>query len=171
MNQLLEKPVGIDKAIEQLQKPLYSRLKKSNDKIIGYGRVQRNRRDKAFVLEYVNGPEPKDIMGGEDSRFYFYMHEKAEGTPDVMAKVDIICMVNLSDFNIESQGKDEYFRAMVAEEIQRSRFKLTGFTTGVEYISSLIRNGFEQTNFPFSGLHPKHAVSFHTEVYYKLKTC
>lgn len=171
MNSLKSNPTGIDKAIELLQVPLYKELVKMNPNVKGFGRVYKNKKDAGFTLETLNGKEYRDVLGGEDSRFFFFMHNDLNGDTNVSVKVDVICMVKLTDFYSTVERQDEEFRTIVTKLIQRTgKFKLKKTVIGMEYIEGLISHNYQKANLSFSDMHPFHAVTFQTEVYYNRKT-
>lgn len=169
MNHLKNNPAGIDKKIEQLQKPLYRSLKLLNPKVVGFGRVFRNQRPKGIALEVHKGNgEYEPVLDGEDSRFFFYLHNDLQGDTNIIAKVDVICMVNLNEFyENEPERRDEEFRAVVQDQIQNSPFTLKKSVMGTEYLERLLPDLFKKTNLRFSDAHPTHVVTFQTEVNYK----
>lgn len=173
MNNLKPTPIGIDRAISQLQVPLYEALNALTGDITGFGRVYKNKTDKGYDLEaYVkDGDYSKNVLDGDRSRFFFYLNEEMEGDTDLKARVDIVFMVNLKDLFGISERKDEEFRAIVSECIQGSRFNQIKTIIGADHILRLISNGYDKTNLVFNDMHPYHAVTFQTEVNYKLKTC
>lgn len=174
MNHLKPNPTGVDYAIELLQKPLYEELSKLNADLIGYGRVYKNRRGDKYTLEALNRNEYVDVLGGEDSRFFFFMHNDLDGDTNVAVKVDIVCMVNLDDFFSDPIRRDEEFRTIVSKLIQKSKFKMLKTIIGMEYIEGLISQSYQRVfnpegNVAFADMHPYHAVTFQTEVYYNRK--
>lgn len=173
MNNLITNPVGIDKAIEALQISLYNELQLLSTSIKAYGRVFKNAKDSGFVLEtFIEGTnEYRDVLSGEDTRFFFYLHDTINGDTDVTAKVDLVCMVNLNTLFNASGRRDEEFRAIVSNVLHRSRFKQLKIVIGMEYIERLASGLYERANLSYSDMHPYHAVTFQTEVNYKLKTC
>lgn len=176
-NNTKDKPIGIDRAIYQLQKPLYKRLNAlavANQKTVnGYGRVYLNESEEGKKLEYYLGnKEYKDVLGGEDSRFFFHLHDNINGQQSKKARVDLICLVNLVDLMGDESRKDEEFRAIVTEVIGKvQKFELKDTAIGMKYIESIISKPFQKTNIHYSDMHPRHAVTFQTEVTYELKTC
>lgn len=161
-------PVGIDKVISKLQPKLDEAF---NDLHI-YGRVEKVKSDDKYVLSEIRGDEyPEDILDGEKSRIFFYLSESVEGDTHVTAKVDIICMVNLDTLYNSNERRDEEFRIKIAQILKRSRFKQKGIKLGMSYIESLVSRFYEKANIKFENMHPYHAVTFQTEVYYELKTC
>lgn len=169
MNHLKPDPTGVDYAIELLQKPLYAELSAMNPNLIGYGRVYKNKRDGNFSLEALTRNEYVDVLGGEDSRFFFFMHNDLDGDTNVAVKVDVICMVKLTDFFNDPIRRDEEFRTIVSKLIQKSKFKMLKTVIGMEYIESLISQNYQKANLSFADMHPFHAVTFQTEVYYNRK--
>ncbi|MGB7842333.1 MAG: hypothetical protein WBL21_06050 [Salinimicrobium sp.] len=168
MNHLKTTPSGIDKKIEQLQKPLYRVLKDLNAKVIGFGRVFRNQQPTGIALEVHKGNgEYEPVLDGEDSRFFFYLHNDLEGDTNITAKVDVVCMVNLDEFYEGPERRDEEFRAVVQQEIQNSPFNLKKTVIGTEYLERMLPDVFKKTNLRFSDAHPTHVVTFQTEVNYK----
>lgn len=169
MNTLKTKPSGIDKKIEQLQKPLYSTLKSHNEKIKGFGRVFKNQKTTGIALEVHKGKgEYEPVLNGEDSRFFFILHNDLAGDTNITAKVDVVCMVDLNEFfENDPERRDEEFRRIVQEVIQDSPFNLKKTTIGIEYLQKLMPDIFKKTNLRFSDTHPTHVVTFQTEVDYK----
>lgn len=170
-------PIGIDRAIDQLQVPLFKKLQAQAElngfEVNGFPRVYHTERDGDHTLEhYLGNGEYKDVMGGEDNRFFFYMHERVKGQISKNVRVDIICMVNLIQLMGNDGRRDEEFRLLVTEEIDRSRkFELKDTIIGMDYIQKLISPKYQTTNIAFSDIHPRHAVTFQTEVTYELKNC
>lgn len=173
MNNLKTNPIGIDKAIERFQIPVYEELKKLNASIKGYGRVYINKRSSGYVLEtYLEGTNDYvDVLNGEDSRFFFYLYDTLIGNSDLTVKVDFVCMVNLDDFFGTPERKDEEFRAIIVELFHRSSFNLKKIILGMQHIEMLSSGLIDRSNISFSDMHPFHAVTFQAEVNYKLKTC
>lgn len=176
MNNLVTDPVGIDSVIEQLQKPLYKTMndlaQTQGKEFNGFGRVFKSKVNDLETLEYLktNG-EYEDVLGGEDSRFFFYLHDELNGNTDVSAKVDLIFIVDLNMLFSSNQRRDEELRAIIADNIERSRFNLKKIILGTEHVKRIVSKPFSDTNLKFSDVHPYHVVTFQTEVHYKLKTC
>lgn len=172
MNHLKPNPHGIDYAIELLQKPLYEELSALGS-VQGYGRVYKNKKETGYSLEALNGSEYTDVLGGEDSRFFFFMHNDLNGDTNVGVKIDIVFMVKLTDFFSDPIRRDEEFRTIVSKLIQRSKFKLQKTVIGMEYIEELTRQIYQRVtssgNLAFFDMHPYHAVTFQTEVFYNRK--
>lgn len=162
-------PTGIDKVIDKLQVQLH---KAFNDKLDVYGRVEKVKTSNGYLLSEVrNGEYPQDILDGSKSRIFFYLNDTIEGSTHVTAKVDVICMVDLNDLYHSNERRDEEFRIKVANIIKRSRFKQQRIKLGMSYIESLVSKFYDTANIKFENMHPQHAVTFQTEVYYELKTC
>lgn len=170
MNTLKTNPEGVDKRIEQLQKPLYDALNALNPNVKGYGRVFKTTSTEGLKLESISATEYVDVLGGEDSRFFFYLHNDLDGDTNVLAKVDVICMVKLTDFYNTPERMDEEFRTVVTKTIQKSPFKIKKTLLGMDYIQGLVSQNYEKANLRFADIQPFHAVTFQTEVYYNRKT-
>lgn len=172
MNNLKLNPIGIDKAIEGLQIALYKELSTLGGSITGFGRVYKNKIDSGYALEThnVNSDYHTNVLDGEKSRFFFYL-ESMEGDDDLKAKVDIVFMVNLKELFNDVARNDEEFRAVVTKVIKRSRFNQLRPIIGMDHIKGLISDGYKDTNLDYNDFHPYHAVTFQTEINYKLKTC
>lgn len=161
-------PVGIDKIISRVQKD----LDKAIDGLHIYGRVEKVKSEDRYVLSEIKGSEyPEDILDGSKSRIFFYLKDSIEGDKDVTAKLDVICMVNLNDLYNSDERRDEEFRIAVTQVLQRSRLRQKSIKIGMDYIESLVSRFYDKSNLKFENMHPYHAVTFQTEVYYELKTC
>lgn len=170
MNYTRKNLIGVDKAIDKIQRKLYGVLS-SKGSIKGYSRVYKNKRN-GFVFEaYVGSNEYEDVLGTDESKFFFVDNEQKNIDQDPSSLVDIVFMVDLNDFFTSSEErKDEEFKSIVYTVLQNSRFKMTQIN-GHERLETLLRGYGIGKSVEFDHLHPKLIFTIQGTLNYNLKTC
>lgn len=183
MNHLRENPFGVDKKIDIIQKSLYKTLSKKGS-INGFSRVYLNpHKDEGMVLQsYVGSNNYEDVLRDNDSRFFFYLKPTMDASDQISATLGIVFMIDLDSFYNESATRrDEEFRGLAFNVVERSGLKPKTIYLGLDYLKSVMgnvfttssraRDTFISTNFKFEDMQPLHTFVIETEVNYSINIC
>lgn len=136
MNHLKDEPVGVDKAIQRIQKSLYTKLGYSN--IDGYGRVYRLDIDGKFIpAHFISGTDYKEVFfndkGDSNGNFFFYVDPVSNvGTTDIKANLNIVFQFDVNKIINCYQRNDEEILANIMKVLKGSAFKPETITRGIK---------------------------------------
>lgn len=178
VNHIKPDPVGIDEAIQDIQKELYTFLGvKWQGAIQGFGRVHRNQQAWQSVVPqwYVGAGDYKDVY--YDDNFagnFFFIEDQTHETPDETvfnAKVKLAFMINLDKVLPGFPDRpDERARVQVAtflRDIARGRYVITGVQKGIDAVFL----GFEKDRIHGADTHPKHTFCVRMTLTYYMNDC
>ena len=136
MNYLKTDSIGIDKAIERLQKSLYTRLAYSN--IDGFGRVYRIDIDGKFIpAHFIKGTDYKEVFyndkNGSNGNFFFYVDPVSDvQTTNIESKINLVFQLNVNNITNGDGRNDEEVLSDIMRVIKGSAFKPTTITRGIK---------------------------------------
>lgn len=135
MNYLKSNPIGIDKAIERLQKSLYTKLGYSN--IDGYGRVYRLDIDGKFIpAHFISGTDYKEVFfndkGNSNGNFFFYIDPVSTmGTTNIKVDANIVFQFDVNKITDSNHRNDEEILADIMKVLKGSAFTVDKITRGI----------------------------------------
>ena len=169
-------PVGIDKAIQELQVKLHDALAASWGNIKFYGRCYRNRKDNGFVAEvYLGNKEYKEVYYDDaySATCFFGISDSIEIADVNRANVHLVFFVNLDLIKASSEQRaDEEVRTEVAAVLDAglSHSILQSIDLGVERCLREYPGNTIDGRLKHVDMHPKHCFRFNLEVQYENKT-
>lgn len=128
MNNLLEYPVGIDDAIQDIQTTLYDELvdKWGIKKIDGYGRVYKNLKEGQVIPEvYISSESDyRSVLYNNQSCFFFIDSNNHNGNGfEFSTELTIVFMLNLKDISKKDKERIDEKVFMDAVNILRESFE------------------------------------------------
>lgn len=171
MNITLEKTIGIDKVIEEVQTDLYNYLiDKWTSNIDGFGRAYINLGDNGYVAQYyVAENDYRDVYFNDerDAQFFFLADTETQTKDEYIyeTKCKIVFMLNLDRVYGSTMRKDEQARVTVIDFLRKvsyNNFTINGYSIGIKEVFK----GLDTTKINKVDLHPLHAFSVNVTMYH-----
>jgi hypothetical protein len=168
-------PTGIDKPIQEAQKMLHDRLNTLwSINLSGYGRAYiLKRKDGNTVPEvFVSDNDYKDILGLDDSRFFFVQSPTSEKLDFKVYEtdVDIYFIIDLSKVKSTiTHRADEEVHQNVDYILSQTSFDVNSIEIGIDnFISDFSIEDMD--NFKLADFQPYHIFKMACSVKYNLET-
>lgn len=171
MNHTIDKPIGIDKPIQDLQNYLYKKLNWS--KVEMFGRVYKNEVESGVSPQvYIgNCQYLKDVyLDSKNNAHIFFVteneHKKANDSVRFTNEVKIVFMVNLNNLfpNIKHRADTEAQEHAYKQVKQMRLFDITGIETGLD----TVLKGFNTKTIKKGDLQPWHVFAIVTNLTYQI---
>ena len=174
MNNLLTSAYGIDVAINDLQKDLYSGVTSAwSGDIEGYGRVHKKIKDDKTFPEYYKGDgQYKDVYYDDKlGAGFFFIVGDDDSTEDEMlfiSKVKCVFMMNLERaYPSDDERSDIKAQRLVVSLLRE--YDYHGYVvTGISKTVSNIFSGFDTSKINTADVHPAHCFSINIDLSYYL---
>lgn len=170
-------PIGIDRAIDRIQKHVYAALSDNlldQKTLNGYARAYKNKRNDKFVLEVYKGKnEYRDVVGEDTSCFFFFVDDEVKISENPTANLNICFIIDLTDFyDTQTERKDEEIKSIVFNQlININSLNLTGVVSGIGFINSILGGWLDKANVLWSDMHPYTVFTFKGVLNYSFKNC
>jgi len=169
-NYIVQNPIGVDKAIQDIQDFIFENLDWNDCSI--YGRIFKLESDKGISPRaFVSGKDYKDIFTNDrqTASIYFNVDDKQTTKEGLLftAKVQIVFMVNLKKINSNSVDRaDTEIQTQAIKTVNKIRdFNFNGsIDTGLK---NVFKN-FDVSRIPKVDMQPYHVFSLSGEIQYNL---
>lgn len=176
MNYLKQNPVGIDIVIDRIQKSIYKGLTKRWSYLDIFGRVYSNvklddKGNEEYVLEhYLRNGEYLPVLTSDSNKIFFIQGNNVEITIGrAVNDLWLVAIVDLKSMSSQKRADEEVHVDLITElskviplsDISEIRY-------GLENLRQISNENFEDSNFRFSDIHPKHLFMVLIDAKYSL---
>lgn len=167
-------PTGIDVPIQKAQKLLYNRLNTEwGIELSAYGRAYINKsRGNKIPEVFVDGKDYKDVLGTDDSRFFFVASDSAQRYDNSLYEtdVDIYFLIDLKSVKPSVNHRaDEEVHNNVDYVLNHTDLTINSMETGIENVLSDF-DLKDSDNFNYADFESYHVFKMECTVQYNLQT-
>lgn len=176
MNNTVDKPIGLDSAIQKVQTYLYKNL--GWDPLEVYGRIYKNPKgDGKVVPQHYKGKGEylKDVFITDTNdnvgNIFFIIEDKHElvNARDFKVKSKIVFMLNLKKIFQDDDQRQDLLAHQTAWNLvkKKNQFKVTGLETGL----ATVLKGFDLSEVQNTDIEPLHVFALVGELKYSINNC